>query len=286
MPTRRRQPGTDPARRTALAHTRPATAEPCCRSRRRNGPPPPGGSAIPGHAALDELPVGLGPASGPRPVLSPDRRRTVRAALGDRLGAAIGAAASARSPRFRGAYVSRPPAEIVAEATLAGRAGRPRGPARQRELLVLRQADLGDIRLLESLPGPIWLPVDGLDWVRVSRTCSRPRCGPASSSVMASTPGVVAATSTSRVPARNPRRCCAGCGGSATCRQLPDPPGGQTSGSNMPQAGSQEQRHLAGFLARPRPILRRAGAVPRRRCNWMPSASSATRTRTPSAYAH
>jgi MiaB/RimO family radical SAM methylthiotransferase len=69
-------------------------------------------------------------------------------------------------PRFRGAYVSRTPDEIVAEAEwLAGQG--------VREVFLVSEnsssygKDLGDIRLLEKLLGRL-SGIDELDWVRVS----------------------------------------------------------------------------------------------------------------------
>lgn len=69
-------------------------------------------------------------------------------------------------PAFRGAYISRRPDEIVAEAQWLADRG-------VRELFLVSEnsssygKDLGDIRLLESLLGDL-SKVDGIDWIRVS----------------------------------------------------------------------------------------------------------------------
>ena len=110
---------------------------------------------------------GPGPRSGQRP---PDRcaagwpagrRRRSRSRP-----AATGAARSAPFPTFRGAYVSRPLADVVAEARWLAAEG-------VRELFLVSEnttsygKDLGDLRLLEQLLTQL-SGVDGLDWIRVS----------------------------------------------------------------------------------------------------------------------
>ena len=69
-------------------------------------------------------------------------------------------------PSFRGAFLSRPPEEILAEARwLAGQG--------VREIVLVSEnstsygKDLGDLRLLESLL-PALAAVDGIEWIRVS----------------------------------------------------------------------------------------------------------------------
>ena len=110
--------------------------------------------AVPGH----------GPASGP-----PTLRR--RLAGGPTAPVKIASGCDRRCtfcaiPTFRGAYVSRPMADIVAEARwLAGEG--------VRELFMVSEntssygKDLGDLRLLEQLLAEL-CAVDGLDWIRVS----------------------------------------------------------------------------------------------------------------------
>jgi ribosomal protein S12 methylthiotransferase len=126
------------------------------------------GVVVPGHAvsvaSSPDLPEGAGPASGPRPVrrmldggpLAPlklasgcDRRCTFCAI-----------------PSFRGSFVSRRPADVLAEARwLAGEG--------VKELFLVSEnstsygKDLGDLRLLESLL-PELVAVDGVERVRVS----------------------------------------------------------------------------------------------------------------------
>ncbi|MFD0686532.1 30S ribosomal protein S12 methylthiotransferase RimO [Actinomadura fibrosa] len=121
------------------------------------------GVAIPGHGGTD-LPDGIAPASGPRVL----RRR-----LGGGPVAPLKLASGCDRrctfcaiPAFRGAYVSRPPAEVLEEARwLAGHG--------VRELVLVSEnstsygKDLGDLRALEKLlPG--LASVDGIERVRVS----------------------------------------------------------------------------------------------------------------------
>ncbi|MEU8796925.1 30S ribosomal protein S12 methylthiotransferase RimO [Spirillospora sp. NPDC048819] len=121
-------------------------------------------AAIPGHGVPDELPDGVAPASGPRVL----RRR-----LGGGPVAPLKLASGCDRrctfcaiPAFRGAYVSRPPAEVLEEARwLAGHG--------VRELVLVSEnstsygKDLGDLRALEKLL-PDLAAVDGVERVRVS----------------------------------------------------------------------------------------------------------------------
>ncbi|MGI5168326.1 30S ribosomal protein S12 methylthiotransferase RimO [Spirillospora sp. CA-253888] len=124
--------------------------------------------AIPGHAprpsAPEDLPEGLAPATGPRVL----RRR-----LGGGPVAPLKLASGCDRrctfcaiPAFRGAYVSRPPAEVLEEARwLAGHD--------VRELVLVSEnstsygKDLGDLRALEKLL-PQLAAVEGVERVRVS----------------------------------------------------------------------------------------------------------------------
>jgi ribosomal protein S12 methylthiotransferase len=110
--------------------------------------------AIPGHA----------PASGPRTLRH-------RLAGGPTAPLKIASGCDRRCtfcaiPAFRGAYVSRPPADIVAEARWLASEG-------VRELFLVSEntssygKDLGDLRLLERLLTEL-SAVDGVDWIRVS----------------------------------------------------------------------------------------------------------------------
>jgi ribosomal protein S12 methylthiotransferase RimO len=120
--------------------------------------------AVPGHGGPADLPDGVAPASGPRVL----RRR-----LGGGPVAPLKLASGCDRrctfcaiPAFRGAYVSRPPAEVLEEARwLAGHG--------VRELVLVSEnstsygKDLGDLRALEKLlPG--LAAVDGIERVRVS----------------------------------------------------------------------------------------------------------------------
>jgi ribosomal protein S12 methylthiotransferase len=122
------------------------------------------GVATPGMHTAPDLPDGIAPASGPRAF----RRR-----LGSGPSAPLKMASGCDRrcsfcaiPRFRGAYVSRTPDEIVAEARWLASVG-------VREIFLVSEnsssygKDLGDIRLLEKLLGQL-SEVDELDWIRVS----------------------------------------------------------------------------------------------------------------------
>jgi ribosomal protein S12 methylthiotransferase RimO len=126
----------------------------------RQGPP-----AVNAPAPFEpDLPEGLAPASGPRPV----RRR-----LGDGPAAPLKLASGCDRrctfcaiPAFRGSFVSRRPHDVLAEAAwLAGEG--------VRELVLVSEnstsygKDLGDLRLLETLL-PELAAVEGVDRVRVS----------------------------------------------------------------------------------------------------------------------
>jgi ribosomal protein S12 methylthiotransferase RimO len=138
----------------------------------------------PGSAVAD-LPDGLAPASGPRVL----RRR-----LGEGVVAPLKIASGCDRrcsfcaiPAFRGAFISRPPEDLLAEAAwLAGQG--------VRELLLVSEnstsygKDLGDLRLLEALL-PALAAVPGIERVRVSYL-QPAELRPGLVAVMASTPGV------------------------------------------------------------------------------------------------
>nr|WP_294692004.1 30S ribosomal protein S12 methylthiotransferase RimO [uncultured Friedmanniella sp.] len=122
------------------------------------------GHSLPGHGTVSDLPAGVAPASGPRPL----RRRLIGGPSAP-LKIASGCdrrCAFCAIPAFRGAYLSRPAAEVLDEARWLAEQG-------VRELFLVSEntssygKDLGDIRLLESLLGQL-SEVDGLDWIRVS----------------------------------------------------------------------------------------------------------------------
>ncbi len=125
-----------------------------------------GTAAVPGHGAgsVTDLPDGLAPASGPR---------TLRRRLGDGPSAPLKLASGCDRrcsfcaiPSFRGAFLSRRPADILAEARWLAEQG-------VREVVLVSEnstsygKDLGDLRLLETLL-PELSAIDGLDWIRVS----------------------------------------------------------------------------------------------------------------------
>jgi ribosomal protein S12 methylthiotransferase len=158
------------------------------------------GLAVPGHAStalLDpvtapaegtapDLPAGAGPASGP-PVL---RRR-----LDGRPWAPLKLASGCDRrctfcaiPSFRGAFVSRPPQDVLAEAHWLAAQG-------VREVFLVSEnstsygKDLGDLRALEALL-PRLAEVPGIDRVRVSYL-QPAEVRPGLVEVLTGTPGVV-----------------------------------------------------------------------------------------------
>ncbi|HXW43406.1 MAG TPA: 30S ribosomal protein S12 methylthiotransferase RimO [Streptosporangiaceae bacterium] len=139
----------------------------------------------PAEGAIADLPPGVAPASGPR-------------VLRRRLGGAVVAPLKIASgcdrrctfcaiPAFRGAFVSRRPADLVAEAGWLADHG-------ARELLLVSEnstsygKDLGDLRLLEKLL-PQLAAVGGIRRVRVSYL-QPAEVRPGLIEVLAGTPGV------------------------------------------------------------------------------------------------
>jgi len=135
-----------------------------------------GAGAVPGHAhgataepvkvqsSIVDLPDGLAPASGPRML----RRR-----LGDGPSAPLKLASGCDRrcsfcaiPSFRGAFLSRRPSDVLAEARWLAEQG-------VREVVLVSEnstsygKDLGDLRLLETLL-PELSAIDGIDWIRLS----------------------------------------------------------------------------------------------------------------------
>ena len=152
---------------------------------RQGGPRP-----VPGHAAPNppapDLPAGVAPASGPRPL---------RMRLGDGPVAPLKLASGCDRrctfcaiPAFRGSFVSRRPADVLTEARWLAEQG-------VREVVLVSEnstsygKDLGDLRLLETLLPEI-AAVDGLDRVRVSYL-QPAEMRPSLVEVMTSTDGVV-----------------------------------------------------------------------------------------------
>jgi ribosomal protein S12 methylthiotransferase len=144
-----------------------------------------GGPHQPGHGAIPDLPAGVAPASGPRVM-----RRRLGGAVVAPLKIASGCdrrCTFCAIPAFRGAFVSRRPEDLVAEAGwLAGHGAR--------ELLLVSEnstsygKDLGDLRLLETLL-PQLAAVDGIRRVRVSYL-QPAEVRPGLIEVLAGTPGV------------------------------------------------------------------------------------------------
>jgi len=146
---------------------------------------PGSGARQPGHDLIADLPPGVAPASGPH-------------VLRHRLGGGVVAPLKIASgcdrrctfcaiPAFRGAFVSRRPEDLVAEAEWLARHG-------ARELLLVSEnstsygKDLGDLRLLEALL-PQLAAVEGICRVRVSYL-QPAEVRPGLIEVLAGTPGV------------------------------------------------------------------------------------------------
>jgi ribosomal protein S12 methylthiotransferase len=145
-------------------------------------------TAVPGTGqdAIPDLPAGLAPASGPRVT-----RRLLSGGVTAPLKIAAGCdrrCSFCAIPSFRGAFVSRRPPELLAEAAWLAAQG-------VRELVLVSEnstsygKDLGRLRLLEELL-PELASVGGVDWVRVSYL-QPAEVRPGLVDVMTSTPGVV-----------------------------------------------------------------------------------------------
>ncbi len=141
--------------------------------------------SVPGHASEPDLPVGVAPASGPRVL-----RRRLDGRPWAPLKIASGCdrrCAFCAIPAFRGAFLSRRPADVLAEARWLGERG-------VRELFLVSEnstsygKDLGDLRLLETLL-PELTAVPGVQRVRVSYL-QPAEMRPSLLAAMTSTPGV------------------------------------------------------------------------------------------------
>jgi ribosomal protein S12 methylthiotransferase len=147
--------------------------------------PLPGHGTVAPGSGIPDLPPGVAPASGPRVL----RRRLADAVVAP-LKIASGCdrrCSFCAIPAFRGAFISRPPQDLLAEAAWLGRQG-------VRELLLVSEnstsygKDLGDLRLLEQLlPGLAAVP--GIERVRVSYL-QPAEVRPGLVTAMTSTPGV------------------------------------------------------------------------------------------------
>jgi ribosomal protein S12 methylthiotransferase len=177
---------------------------PVARGGAATGRPEAGGVAVPGHGVVSQeagsvagrgdvgagpdLPDGIAPAAGPRVY----RRRLGTGPLAP-LKLASGCdrrCTFCAIPRFRGAFLSRPPAEILTEARWLADQG-------VRELFLVSEnstsygKDLGDLRLLESHLLPELAAVERISRVRVSYL-QPAEMRPGLVEAMTSTPGVAA----------------------------------------------------------------------------------------------
>jgi ribosomal protein S12 methylthiotransferase len=151
------------------------------------GRPGAAGGHLPGHGTVPpDLPPGIAPASGPRVL-----RRRLAGGVVAPLKIASGCdrrCSFCAIPAFRGAFVSRPPQDLVAEASWLAAEG-------VRELFLVSEnstsygKDLGNLRLLEAVL-PELAAVPGIDRVRVSYL-QPAELRPGLIEVMTSTPGVV-----------------------------------------------------------------------------------------------
>jgi ribosomal protein S12 methylthiotransferase len=149
---------------------------------------------VPGHGmrtaisdvAIPDLPAGVAPASGPRVL----RRRLDGGPVAP-LKIASGCdrrCSFCAIPRYRGAFLSRPPEDVLAEAEWLASQG-------VRELLLVSEnstsygKDLGNLRLLDELL-PALAAVPGIAWIRVSYL-QPAEVRPGLVEVMTATPGVL-----------------------------------------------------------------------------------------------
>ncbi len=142
--------------------------------------------SLPGHAqSAPDLPTGLAPASGPRPV----RRRLGSGPMAPlKLASGCDRRCSfCAIPSFRGSFVSRRPTDVLDEARWLATEG-------VRELFLVSEnstsygKDLGDLTLLETLL-PALADVDGVRRVRVSYL-QPAETRPSLVEAIAATPGV------------------------------------------------------------------------------------------------
>jgi len=122
--------------------------------------------SVPGHGTAPDLPSSVVPDSGPRAAVL--RRRLTGGPMAP-IKVASGCdrrCSFCAIPAFRGAYVSRPVADVVAEASWLASQD-------VKEVFLVSEnttsygKDLGDLRSLEKLLTGL-SGVDGLDWIRVS----------------------------------------------------------------------------------------------------------------------
>jgi ribosomal protein S12 methylthiotransferase RimO len=148
--------------------------------------------SVPGHGSEVVAPADTVTVEGPVPASGP---RVIRARLDGRPWAPLKIAsgcdrrcAFCAIPMFRGAFVSRRPADVLAEARWLGQRG-------VREVFLVSEnstsygKDLGDLSLLEKLL-PELTAVDGIERVRVSYL-QPAEIRPGLLAAMAETPGVV-----------------------------------------------------------------------------------------------
>ena len=260
-------PARDPGRaRARLAHAvRPAPAAAAV-ARRTPAGRRLGGAARPRRAVASDTPGAVGASGvlesrapesvtieGPVPASGP---RVIRARLDGRPWAPLKIAsgcdrrcAFCAIPMFRGAFVSRRPSDVLAEARWLGERG-------VKELFLVSEnstsygKDLGDLRLLETLL-PELAAVPGIERVRVSYL-QPAEIRPGLLDAMASTPGVVPYFDISFQHASSPLlRRMRRFGGREAFLDLLD----QRARQRAPQAGIRSPTSSSGSPARPRQDL-------------------------------
>ncbi len=174
-------------------------------------------------------------------------------------------------PSFRGSFVSRRPSDVLGEARVAGRRGRPRGLPGQRELHVLRQGPRRPAAARDAAararrrrghrPGARLLPPARRDPARPDRG-DRHDAGRG-------------AVLRPLLPARQRRRCCAGCAASATPSRflglLEQVRGARAAGRRSLQRDRRLPRRDRGRPARPCATSSSPPASTSRACSATPT---------------
>ena len=258
------------SRRGARAARARATGARCCRSRRRTGGAAAGRRRSPASTGRT-CPTASPRRPGPRPVrLRLGDGPTAAAQAG--LAAATGAARSARSRPSAARSCPAGPPSVLAEAALAGRAGRARAGPGERELHVVRQGPRRPAAARDAAARAG--RGDGIDRVRVSYL-QPAEMRPALVEAMTSTPGVAPYFDLSFQHAQRP-----GAAPDAPVRRhRPLPRAGRARSGRRRRTPASGPTSSSASPARPRTTSpSSSGSSPRR--GSTSSACSATPTRT------